>query len=670
MSQIKTANIIFDQHGAPFSTDFADIYFDTSKGCSQSEQVFIENNNIPDVWQTFREAEFVIAETGFGSGLNFLLTLAKFIEFKRYHVSPLKLHFISTEKYPLTNADLLKALSLWPEFMPIIKEISHQYTLSSRQVNMTFCQGDVRLTLILGDATTGFTDYIKQHEITANSLVDAFYLDGFAPSRNPDMWNDALFSQLAFMAKKGASLGTFTVAGLVRRGLTKVGFRVEKQKHATQLNEEKTESSKARFVGLRQGKALNGFKIRTKNESSQHATIIGGGLASACAALALAKKGIKVTLLCKDHDLAQGASSNAIGAIYPLLHQSRDSISEFYQQGFERSLALFKQLLADGYQFSHGFDGLIDVCYKEPLQKRLLKFSQLAVWPDDLITPLTAEQVNTKSGIKVDYPGLFMPRAGWVSPPELVAAIMHAAIDTGLVNVKTNRRLLAAKPLANNRWLITTNKGQKQIQNLIFCTGADSLGVDVLADLPLSVVRGQVSQMQTNNHVSNLKTVLCHKGYLTPANNGVHCIGATFDKDDDDIAHRVDDDQYNITMLNTCLGNLGHWQMGDVTASKARLRCCTPDHLPMVGRLPDVALHQQYYQHLSKDKNWHYDQPAPLKQGLYILTGLGARGLCSAPLLADILAAEICNDDYPVSEDMLFNLAPNRFVIRDLIKSK
>jgi len=668
VSQIKTANVKFDKNGAPFSADFDDIYFDNTLGCQQSEQVFIKANNIEQAWLNFNASEFVIAETGFGTGLNFFLTLEKFIAFKRCNQSAIKLHFISTEKYPLTLQDMRKALKLWPQFHLFSEQLLAQYDIAANtQQTYTFADAAVSLTIHFRDASAAFSAI----EVPDKGLVDAFYLDGFAPSRNPEMWSKALFTQLARLAKKGASLGTFTVAGFVRRGLSEVGFKVNKIHYGNDGNDaEKTESTQARFIGLRRGKPITGFKVREKVESSKHATIVGGGLASACAALALANKGINVTLLCKDEQIAQGASSNAIGALFPLLHQDKDSLSLFYQQGFEHSLALFKQLIKQGYQFSHGFDGLIDVSYKAALVQRQQTFCQKNVWPDDLIHGISKEQVNDISGIDVDHPGLYMPRAGWVCPPELVQAIIQAAIATGKVKVKTNRKVLAVKSLANNRWLLTTNKGQKQIQNLIFCTGADSLAIDSLAQLPLSVVRGQVSQMQSNDRIENLKTVLCHKGYLTPENNGVHCIGATFDKDDNDTRLRDEDDQYNINMLASCLGDIGNWSMADVRASKARLRCCTPDHLPMVGRVPKIEKHQEYYQHLSKDKNWHYKQPAPLNNGLYVLTGLGARGLCSAPLLAEILAAEICNDDYPVDEEMLFNLSPNRFVIRDLIKSK
>ncbi len=123
-------------------------------------------------------------------------------------------------------------------------------------------------------------------------------------------------------------------------------------------------------------------------------------------------------------------------------------------------------------------------------------------------------------------------------------------------------------------------------------------------------------------------------------------------------------------MLETCLPGLTQWNLSDVTSSKARLRCTTPDHLPVVGAMPDTEEHKVIYSHLRKDKNWRYNEPAPVINNLYVLTGLGARGLCSAPLLADILAADLSGTPYPVDNEMLFNLSPNRFVIRDLIKRK
>ena len=133
---------------------------------------------------------------------------------------------------------------------------------------------------------------------------------------------------------------------------------------------------------------------------------------------------------------------------------------------------------------------------------------------------------------------------------------------------------------------------------------------------------------------------------------------------------KTDEDHYNLNMLDKCLPGLTSWQISDVVSSKARLRCMTPDHLPMVGAMPDIDAHKLQYAHLSKDKRWRYHQQAPVIDNLYMLTGLGARGLCTAPLLADILTADICGTPYPLDNEQLFNLAPNRFVIRDIIRRK
>lgn len=669
VTQIHTAKISFTSDGLPYSDEFSDIYFEHDHNDSQSEQVFIAGNNIPQIWNGVAENQdnFVIAETGFGTGLNFFLTVIAFLKFKQATNNNLKLHYISTEKYPISHQDMQQALALWPEFGDIRDTFLAQYKIDQiKSPLMTFADGAVQLQIYFCDATDGFSSIDLHQDHNNKGFVDAFYLDGFAPSRNPDMWQKPLFEQLARIAKKGASLATFTVAGQVKRDLKSVGFKIQKQKHDGQ----KSETLTATYVGFREGKPLAGYKVRPKIIKPKHVTIVGGGVASACVALALVKRGIRVNVYCQDTDTAMGASSNAIGAIYPLLHKTEDTISTFYQKSFDYALGLYQELLADGYDFSHGFDGLIDVCYKEALVKRQQSFAKESPWPVDLIHAIDASEVNKIADVTVDHPGLYYPRAGWVCPPELVNAILNAAKDTGLCKIKTNLKVQSIKAYGNERWLLDTNKGQKQVQHLILCPGADGLTMDILNDLPLSQVRGQVTQMKTNDDIGPLKAVLCHKGYLTPKHKGQHCIGATFEKDTDDVIDRAEDDIYNLDMLNRCLGNIGQWQPKDISGAKARLRCCTPDHIPMVGNLPNIDAHKELYQHLSSDKNWFIADEAPVQKGLYVLTGLGARGLCSAPLLADVLAAQLCDEPYPVDEDMLFHLSPNRFIIRDIIRRK
>ena len=416
-----------------------------------------------------------------------------------------------------------------------------------------------------------------------------------------------------------------------------------------------------------------GYHLRPKITKPEQVIIIGGGIASACAAYSLTKQGVKVTLLCKDNDVAQGASSNAIGALYPLIHQQKDDISEFYQQAFWHAKSLYQEILTQGFYYNHDWCGLLDISYKTSLEKHQKRFEQLQAWPENFIRSVNRQQASDIAKIPLSFGGLFMPAAGWVAPQALVTQLFAAATKTNLLHIENNTEVTKLTQIENKNWQIeTTNKVFKE-KVVIVCAGADTLTINKVNKLPLSAVRGQVTSMQSNENIKPLATVLCHKGYLTPKSNNIHCIGATFDKNDTNINTRPEDDDYNIKTLSECLPDTFKqtgWTKKEVVTSKARLRCMTPDHLPMVGAVPDIQAHIISYPHLAKDKNWRYKQPAPMIDNLYVMTGFGARGLCSAPLLADILTAELCGLPYPVKQKMLFNLSTNRFVIRDIIRRK
>jgi len=442
-------------------------------------------------------------------------------------------------------------------------------------------------------------------------------------------------------------------------------------------------------LGYQQSQHTNtnkGYQLRSKITKPQHVSIIGGGIASACAAYALTKQGIKVTLYCKDNSLAQGASSNAIGALFPLLHQQKDDISLFYQQAFWRAKALYNQVIADGFDFAHQWCGLLDVSYKSSLITRQEKFKELATWPKELIHSIDAKQASKVANVELNHGGLFMPNAGWLAPKEAVNQLINAAKATGRLRVEINTDIIKIKQFKQSKqnkqvkgninetsWQLISPKETFNASVLIICGGAEAIEFDYIKQLPFSIVQGQITSMKTNAKINSLSTVICHKGYLTPQHNNIHCIGATFNKDSTCTKTTAADDQFNLTMLDKCLPELSkniNWSTNDIHVSKARLRCMTPDHMPMVGAMPDIEKHRTTYPHLAKDKNWKYSQAAPVIDNLYIMMGFGARGLCSAPLAADILTADLCGTPYPVDNEMLFNLSPNRFVIRDIIRRK
>lgn len=653
--------ITFQKNGSPFSNQFNDIYFDVESGYQQSEHVFIKGSKIKEQLLTTND-NITIGETGFGSGLNFILTLKLYIELSQHHKLP-TLHFISTEKYPLTQAQLQKSLQCFPTLQQECQLLVSQYPENpSVMFECELLDGRITLTVYFDDATDALTQIALPRK--NNGLVDTWYLDGFTPAKNPDMWTTALFSQLARLSKPQATLSTFTVAGFIRRGLEGVGFRLEKTLYLGCKNEI--------LVGRYQQNMLNGrgYKLRPNITKPQHVSIIGGGIASACAAYMLTQNGIKVTLYCKDNHVANGASSNAIGAIFPLFHQQQDDISVFYQTAFEYATSFYQQLLNDGYHFSHSWCGLLDVSYKESLMKRQQEFAQSETWPTDLIRSVDHNEASAIANIPLKHGGLYMPKAGWIAPKELVNQLLLAARKTNRLRIETSTKIKDISQNANSSWQLHTSKGQVNASVVVYCGGAESTKMSYIKELPLTPVRGQVTSMKSNGAIKELNTVICHKGYLTPANNDIHCIGATFDKNSLETAVSKDDDMFNLHMLNTCLPDITCWDNNDIVGSKARSRCMTPDHLPVVGAMPNIGDHVNCYQHLTKDKNWRFYEQTPVVKNLYLLTGLGARGLCTAPLLAKILTADLSGSPYPVNSEMLFNLAPNRFVIRDLIKRK
>lgn len=664
-------NISFQNDGSPYSHQFNDIYFDTNQGTSQSECVFIDGNNISARLAKHPE-DFVIAETGFGTGLNFLLTLAVFHRLKQCqnqhdtgNSTTSKLHFISVEKYPLSKVQLTQSLKALPQLTFFSQQLIEQYPETpANNITLSFLDGSVTLQLIFDDATQGLASLNSKEKPHNQALVDAWFLDGFSPEKNPEMWHAGLFQQVARLSKEQATLTTFTVAGKVRRQLIAVGFRVEKRQAVGKKNELLS------AVFQQNPNSGKGYQQRAIIAKPQHVSIIGGGIASACAAYALTKSGVKVTVYCQDFSVAQGASSNNIGAIYPLIHQQADDISLFYQRAFEQAVDYYKAIQEQGFNFDHDWCGLLEISYKPALELRQQHIANSAVWPKSLVKSIDKVQASHHASIRLNNGGLFFPQAGWVAPAQLVKQIFKAAESSNRLRIETGCKVDKISQQSDGKWLLHSSKKDYLTDVLIYCGGAQGIPLNMIKQLPLTSVCGQVSSMASNEKIAKLSTVICHKGYLTPANNNLHCIGATFKKNSFDSDSKPEEDQFNLDMIEKCLPGLTQWQNSDVISSKARLRCMTPDHMPMVGAMPDIEAHKAQYQHLSKDKRWRYNQQAPMIKNLYMMTGLGARGLCTAPLLADVLTADICGTPYPLDNEQLFNLAPNRFVIRDIIRRK
>jgi tRNA 5-methylaminomethyl-2-thiouridine biosynthesis bifunctional protein len=218
MTQITAQATLEWRNGLPYSTAFDDVYFSSDDGLLETEYVFIQGNALVNRWQSLADNNFTIMETGFGTGLNFLCACKVWLEFAPANAV---LDFTSVEKYPLSHADMHKALQHWPALKPISDKLLAQYTTLLNTGTATLFNDRIRLQVLFGDAT----DCLSK----LDTKTDAWFLDGFAPSKNPQMWQQALFEKMARLSHSKTTFATFTSAGVVRRGLVAAGFKVNKQ---------------------------------------------------------------------------------------------------------------------------------------------------------------------------------------------------------------------------------------------------------------------------------------------------------------------------------------------------------------------------------------------------------------------------------------------------------
>ncbi|XEI31285.1 bifunctional tRNA (5-methylaminomethyl-2-thiouridine)(34)-methyltransferase MnmD/FAD-dependent 5-carboxymethylaminomethyl-2-thiouridine(34) oxidoreductase MnmC [Aeromonas veronii] len=659
-TSLHHARLDWNEAGNPISCDFGDVYFSNNNGLSETRYVFLQQNRLPARFSHHDSDSFVIGETGFGTGLNFLATMQAFLEQAPQSGNGSRLHFISFEKYPLTQCDLRKALAAWPELGHLSQDLISQWPLPvSGCHRLHFAGGRVRLDLWFGD----IKDMLPLVPHRTEGLIDAWYLDGFAPAKNPEMWTQALFDSLARLARNNATISTFTCAGFVRRGLIAAGFAMKKTKgHGTKW---------AMLIGERCDKVpaqtIANHYARPAGRDGE-VVIIGGGIASAMTALSLVERGRKVTLLCADDEPATGASGNRQGALYPLLNGEHDALSRFYSLAFgyarQRLLAL-----AERHPIAFELCGVTQLGYDEKSAAKLAKMSQ-GPFPSELMHPLSTAEVEQVVDLPCGHSGVSYPLGGWLCPADLTRAAIKEAQASGLLEVVFNTEVVAIAEQVDG-WQVESRDGRRwQAPNLVVAAGHQLPALLPFAELPLYPVRGQVSHVPTTASLRQLKTVLCYDGYLTPMHNDQHCIGASYGRNQSSLEFRAEEQIQNQVRLQACLPEQTWPAEVDVSGNEARVgvRCASRDHLPVVGPVARLAGLADHYADLQHDQ--HNAQPLPLHPGLYVLGALGSRGLCSAPLCGELLASEICGDPLPLAADLLEAIHPARYWVRRLRKGK
>ncbi|MBV7387596.1 bifunctional tRNA (5-methylaminomethyl-2-thiouridine)(34)-methyltransferase MnmD/FAD-dependent 5-carboxymethylaminomethyl-2-thiouridine(34) oxidoreductase MnmC [Pasteurellaceae bacterium TAE3-ERU1] len=662
-TQTPFANVRFNAHNTPYSTQFDDIYFMPAQGLEEANYVFLQGNQLLERWQTWHKPHFVIAETGFGTGLNFLACCALFDAFRAQHPqAPLKrLFFISFEKYPLTQHALTQSHQGLTSLAPYCQQLAeHWITTPVSGCHRRHLGDHITLDLWLGDVHDSLPALGDYH----NHRVDAWFLDGFAPSKNPQMWTDALFEQMFRLSHQGTTFATFTAASNVRLGLEAAGFVVEKRKGFAHKREMLTgfkpiESAVAAEIP---------WSAFTPGENTREVAIIGGGVASLFTALSLLKRGLGVTLYCQDDSLGQGASGNAQGALYPQLSDDDRRNCEIYAHSFLYAKSILPELSDQLGGVEQGWQGVALFAYNCKVKHKLDKIAQQ--WQPPFFVLKSADELTALCGIDIPHSGGFIAEAGWLSPQQLMAQGALYLQKCG-VKMVTNTAIDQLSALDDGRWQLSTTDRTFTHEAVVLACGHNLTAFEQTHKLPLYPVRGQVSYVPTTPALQGLKAVVCFDGYLTPHNAAQHhCLGASHVRECTDRTFSAHEQTENKARLTQNI-DLQWAHEVDVSAMQGNVgvRCGTRERLPIMGNAPHFESIAQAYRNLFNLRR--RKQPivnAPCWRNLYLLGALGSRGLTSAPLLAESLASLIANEPVPLPQPLLHALNPNRTWVRKLLK--
>lgn len=654
--ELPNAQLDWDDQGRPYSRVFDDVYFSDLSGLDETRYVFIEQNRLKERFAALpADGRLVIGETGFGTGLNFLCAWQLFEE---QAVAGARLHFVSVEKYPLTAPDLQRALALWPELKLFADQLLAQYVAIHQGFQrLVLDNGRVTLTLLIGDALEQLPQLDAQ--------VNAWFLDGFAPAKNPDMWTAELFAELARLAAPDSTISTFTSTGWVRRLLNAAGFKMKR----TPGIGHKWEILRGAFLGwpaevAAPVTAKPWFARPPVHKGERRALVIGAGLAGCASAASLAARGWQVSVLERHADIAQEASGNPQGVLYLKLSAHGTALSQLIVSGFGHTRRVLEHL-------HRGVDwdgcGVLQLAFNAKEAERQAQLA--AAFPADLLHVLDQPQAEARAGIALAHGGLFYPKGGWVHPP----ALCQWQTTQPNIQLLTHRDVLELRKV-DDQWQAWDGDTLLASAPVVVLAGAAEIKrFAQSADLPLKRIRGQITRLAQTTESQSLATVVCAEGYVAPARLGEHTLGASFDFNSDDLTPTTAEHLGNLQLLEEISSDLVarlHADQLDAEQlqGRAAFRCTSPDYLPIVGPLADGQAFNQAYAALSKDARQVPDTPCPWLEGLYVNSGHGSRGLITAPLSGELLAAWLDNEPLPLPRSVAEACHPNRFALRRLIR--
>jgi tRNA 5-methylaminomethyl-2-thiouridine biosynthesis bifunctional protein len=629
-----------DATGTPHSTEYGDVYHSADSGPGQARHVFLAGNDLPARWAGARV--YTIVETGFGLGLNFLAT---WNAWRAAPARPARLHFVSIEKHPFTRAALTDLHARYPEFAPLAAQLQAAWPAALPGYHrIEFENGGVILTLVLADVA----DAAPHLRLAA----DAFYLDGFAPARNPAMWSPRVMKALARLALPGATLATYTTARGVRDALSAAGFACELRPGFGRKRQMLAARFAPRWTPRWTPPAAQAWEER-------RAMVVGAGLAGAAVAERLAARGWRIDLIERRSAPAMEASGLLAGAFHPLVARDDSVLARLTRAGFLHALARWRALEAAGHGLEGERCGVLQLARSAQEETRMKRTAAALDLPSEYAEYVPRAGTGRHTGCAMSAGGLWFPGGGWMRPATLVAAQLAAASRNGGGLVLHAGREVRALAREGERWIARAEDGT-EIASAPVCVLANAHDAARLATLggpALKRVRGQITRLPAGS-CGGLTAVLAGAGYLVPAPEGA-IAGASYDLDDADPAPRAAGHAGNLARLKEMLPGLPRVDASTLSGEVA-FRCVAVDRLPLIGALPDVPAARAIRAKLSGAQL----RDIPRLPGLYGALAYASRGLTWAALGGEIVASLVEGEPLPLEGRLADAIDPARFVMQ------
>lgn len=613
---IQTADLdwqLVDGIDVPVSKQFGDVYFSKDNGLLETRHVFLNGNDLTTRLADLKPFEyFCVGETGFGTGLNILALWQLWQQVRPDNHS--HLHAISVEKFPLSKADLIRALNAWPELKSLADQLISQYPMPIAGCHrLNFPEERFSLDLWLGDAHDVFP------VIEKTAPVNAWFLDGFAPSCNPDMWEENVLNNIVRLSEIGTTFASFSVAGVLKRGLKNHGISISRPrgfKHKREMLKaiwnpaEETESSLIQEITQKKTERDTETNIRPRQIA-----VIGAGIAGLSSAWAFAKRGHQVTIYDQSAPLS-GGSGNPLALLNPKLCP--------VEQSADHLMTLAWQYALNHYQKFKAF---------RPIQVNQLALKnpeQFLGLADEYPEEILAVQDTEDQEVQTEFPSLKLLEAGAVSPHQLRDEILQN------VNIRYKQAKISHIEAATKPQLFSDEQDLGEFDHVIVCTARET--AQFFADYPvLKPIRGQVSWLNNKTQPLSQNIAYSYGGYCMQLDAEHLILGASFYPGRDDIEVLAEDHVHNYELIHSVFPEYAQSLPATETwQGRASVRAQSQDYFPLLGKM-------------KVDKE------------IYSFAGLGSKGFLFAPLCSEILAAQILGEACPVPSSLVKKLSVTRF---------